>query len=433
MKKSLERFPLSNKPKLIITESLVNKINFLHDKVGAFEWSGELITREEGTINDLDKWTIIAEDMFLADIGTSGFTGYEVGKAGFKSSDIIELYDKFPDILEGKQKLHHIHTHHRMTTFFSGTDWENLEDRALVSNYFLMLIVNFDGNWCAKVAFKGKKEADKGTSLHFVNNADGFEPLTLSGEKDNEVLVVMDCRIEVEKNIPVDAEFEERFNVVKAAIEEEKKKKEEAYKKKYPSYGGYYGGSTGGSAYQRKLMQGSMFPDFSEDSGDQVDKEYSLSPKYDKDGRKKSKKIMELTDKEWWEQEEAAKDVFEKDQKEQKKKKKPTFELRHAKAFLNSILDSTYLGDDYRDCIDKIVEQDKLLLTKDALDAYLIDFQMLMTEHFDIIHIHKCTDDFVELLEITKDYLFPYSFRSRLITEMITVISEEIELINKII
>lgn len=422
----MERFPLSNKPKLLIKESLVNKIDFLHSKVGAFEWSGELITREEGTINDLDKWTIIAEDMFLADIGTAGFTGYEVGKGGFKSSDIIELYDKFPDILEGKQKLHHIHTHHKMTTFFSGTDWENLEDRALVSNYFLMLIVNFDGNWCAKVAFKGKKEADKGTSLHFVNNADGFEPLTLSGEKDNEVLVVMDCTIEVERNISVDKDFEDRYNTVKAAIEAEAKAKQEEYKKKY-AYPYYQGGYNGG--YQKKLMQGSMFPDFS----DQEDKEYNLVQEYEKDGsKKKQKKVMEMTDAEWWEQEQAAKDVFEKDQKKNKKKK-PTFEIRHAKALLNSILESTYLGDDYRDCIDKIVEQDKGLLTRDALDAYILDFQALLSEHFDVIHLYKNVDDYVELLEITKDYLYPYSFRSRLVSEMIATISEEINLVNKII
>lgn len=109
--KSLERLELSNKPTLIITERIKKQIDFLHGKVGSFEWSGELITSEKGTINDLDNWAITAEDIFLADIGTAGFTGYEVNKGGFKTVDIIELYDKYPELLEGEKKVHHVHSH----------------------------------------------------------------------------------------------------------------------------------------------------------------------------------------------------------------------------------------------------------------------------------------------------------------------------------
>lgn len=113
-KKSLERVELENKPILKITKELKRKIDYLHKKVGALEWSGELITREKGTINDLDDWEITAEDMFLADIGTSGGTEYEVNRGAFKSSDIIQLYEKFPELEDGKLKLQHLHTHHSM-------------------------------------------------------------------------------------------------------------------------------------------------------------------------------------------------------------------------------------------------------------------------------------------------------------------------------
>lgn len=112
--KSLERLELSNKPTLIITEKLQKQIKWLHEKCGAVEWSGELITSEQGSINDLEDWKITAEEIYLTDIGTSGFTGYEVDKGGFKAVDIIELYEAYPGLLEGTQKNHHIHTHHNM-------------------------------------------------------------------------------------------------------------------------------------------------------------------------------------------------------------------------------------------------------------------------------------------------------------------------------
>ena len=110
-KKSLERIELSSKPTVIITEKLQNQIKWLHAKNGSTEWSGELITREEGIITDLNSWKIYAEDIFLADIGTPGFTGYEVDKGSFKAVDIIELYDTYPELLEGEKKVQHVHTH----------------------------------------------------------------------------------------------------------------------------------------------------------------------------------------------------------------------------------------------------------------------------------------------------------------------------------
>ena len=114
MKRSLERLELSNTPTLIISKKLQKQIDFLHNKCGSVEWSGELITSETNTINDLDRWIIKAEEIYLTDIGNGAYTGYEVDKGGFKAVDIIELYDAFPGLLEGSKKTHHIHTHHNM-------------------------------------------------------------------------------------------------------------------------------------------------------------------------------------------------------------------------------------------------------------------------------------------------------------------------------
>jgi hypothetical protein len=50
-------------------------------------------------------------------------------------------------------KTGHIHTHHDMKAYFSGTDMSELNDNVDKHNYYLSLIVNFAGQYDAKVAF----------------------------------------------------------------------------------------------------------------------------------------------------------------------------------------------------------------------------------------------------------------------------------------
>lgn len=127
--------------------------------------------------------------MFLVDIGSSAFTGYEVDKGGFKAADIGDLYDEFPGLEDGVLKNHHIHTHHSMGAFMSGTDWSQMNDRGQIANYFIMLVVdtiiegsraNHNG-WVAHVGFPANlkqtvrskiEKSDMG--IEFANNLDGY-------------------------------------------------------------------------------------------------------------------------------------------------------------------------------------------------------------------------------------------------------------------
>ena len=89
-------------------------------------------------------------------------------------------------------------THHGMATFYSGTDWSQLHDRALESNYFMMLITNFKNEHIAKVAFKAKSKTTT-SGLSFANDVENeFGELEFENEDSKEVLVVMDCIVEVE-------------------------------------------------------------------------------------------------------------------------------------------------------------------------------------------------------------------------------------------
>jgi hypothetical protein len=206
----------------VITKRLQQQIDWLHQKVGRNEWSGELITREEGNITDLQNWTIYAEDIYLADVGTGTFTGYQVDQGGFKAVDIVDMYEAFPGLLEGTHKAQHIHTHHDMKAFFSATDESNLEERAQAANYFLMLVVNFKGDYVAKVAFHATLPPAQGQVINFKNNHDGYEPMSLGEAEEKEVLVVMECEV-VQDAVQdlLTPEFKARYDDVRKALREE--------------------------------------------------------------------------------------------------------------------------------------------------------------------------------------------------------------------
>lgn len=376
IKKSLQKVELSNKPTVFITEKLKKQIAYLHSKCGSNEWSGELITSEVNTINDLDDWTIIAEDMFLTDIGTSAFTGYEVDKGGFKAADIIELYESYPDLLEGKKKNHHIHTHHNMDTFFSGTDWSQLEDRGCLSNYLLMLIVNNKGKAVAKVAFKAKQRGPSGVNLEFINNADNFEPIKLKGDSDQDVLVVMDCKIkwEVPDN-EVDTSFEQRYAHIVKTIEEEKEKE----KKTYQPY--IYGGS-------RSWEQGLTNP-FPKRSWEQGELGLDIDP-FPKSKHHNS--IMSMTEKEW-----------------EKSNRSSSVFMGRKEGFLliNQILDSKDF-DNSTTPISALIKLGNTLKTKAKMEQWLHDFSYIFHEKFESNFIEGIDEDVEDILMDLCEYFFPF-------------------------
>lgn len=232
---------LSNSPVFIVTDKLQKQIDWLHSTIGPKEWSGELITREEGNISDLDNWKIYGEEIFLVDVGTHTFTGYETEKGGFKAADITQMYDMYPGLLDGTLKNQHIHSHNNFGTFFSGTDNENLEDRAKESNYFLMLIVNFKNEHIAKVASVIKQKVTGDTIINFKNNNDGYGSIKLNNKKKDEqdMLMVMTCKVEWETQ-KVDTEFVNRYNHIVTEIAKEAKEAEEKKKKSNPSVFGSF-------------------------------------------------------------------------------------------------------------------------------------------------------------------------------------------------
>ncbi len=195
-------------PTLILATSFIDKVKYLHKTVKLnTEWSAILLySTKEGSIDDAANWVISVDDLILMDIGTSAYTEYDM-EAGDDYAT-----EKWMDHLEKEGgKIGHLHTHHNMNCYFSGTDMGELHDNAPQHNYYLSLIVNYKDidSWCAKVAVCGT-EITKG-SIITTKTWKGAKGVMSKEESDSidvskDVLYLMDCKLttEAETTIPDD-------------------------------------------------------------------------------------------------------------------------------------------------------------------------------------------------------------------------------------
>lgn len=283
----------------------------------------------------MDDWAVTAEDVFLVDIGSQGYTAYEVDRGGFKAADIIELYESFPGLEDGSKKAHHVHSHHNMQAFMSGTDWSQMNDRGRLANYFIMLVVSIKSEWVAYVGFPAtieqKVRVEKGDQkIKFANNEDGYAPLDMSidegdrvkeDNKTRHIMVVMEMSIvkEAVDERPLDP-FLQRYHRVVAAVVE-------------ASRTSYYPPTQYGGA-ERAGYVGTSDP--------AVGKPAPISPLSKRQQKRQQRKakgqqeqtkgIMAMTEKDWVES-----------QTELNGKKPYSFAERHVKALLNASIEYGFI------------------------------------------------------------------------------------------
>jgi hypothetical protein len=155
----LPEYKFKDRGTILISPRLAAEIISLHKACGRDEWSGILIFEpivEE--LVDCSKYVARAIAVYPMHFGNATYTEYGVG------TEILDLYEKFPqaDPANGTPtyKLAQIHSHHYMSTFFSGTDDQELRDNASKYEYYLSLIVNIDGKYAAKIAFEAEMPQD---------------------------------------------------------------------------------------------------------------------------------------------------------------------------------------------------------------------------------------------------------------------------------
>jgi hypothetical protein len=173
---------------------------------------------------------IVLRDIFLMDKGDAGATGFKWDEEIVKYRMANEEADEW---LVG-----HIHSHHHMGVFFSGTDMEELNDNAPKHNLYLSVIVNNRLDIKAKVVVYAEGIEQVIKKRYSCKDELGRDYAVDLGEmkvKPQDGMLVYECDILYDKpKIEVDETFIRRIeSVIK---EKEEKKKEVTKSWVYPSY-----------------------------------------------------------------------------------------------------------------------------------------------------------------------------------------------------
>lgn len=155
-------------------------------RVPNLEWSGVLFYTTEGEFGE-ENFKVTAEEVYLMDIGTSSFTGYDY------EPDLIEYMMKNPKLMDMHKG--HIHSHNTMPVFFSGTDTAEIHDNSEFHNYYLSLIVNNKNEMTAKIAFRGTRKIESVSHISFKGDNGAVKNGTFSDTREQEVVYVYDCDI----------------------------------------------------------------------------------------------------------------------------------------------------------------------------------------------------------------------------------------------
>lgn len=230
MKKEIEKianYPIilgKDNGKLVLSSRLITQINTLHNYVGAKEWSGPvLFSIKSGDINTPEKLEIEAHAMYPMNIGTAGYTEYE-----FEPEETFDMHDYYPDIMEKGWRMGHMHTHHNMRAYFSGTDDQELRDNTEHHAYYLSLIVNFKGDYVARLCVMAKKELIGNSGIKYQNIVGEESVSTYSVKQEQDIVYAIDLDVVYEKQ--EDSSF--MGEVTKIADRADARKKAEPVKQK---------------------------------------------------------------------------------------------------------------------------------------------------------------------------------------------------------
>jgi len=209
-----------NENKIFIPEYVKKQIDYLHLGYPDKEWSGMLAY----TVEKLElgkEISIRVEGVYPMDLGKASYTEFEY------ENKIAEVYDIFEEkgITIEDLKVGLIHSHHNMTSYFSGTDTKEISSNAKKHNYYLSLVVSTNEEYAARLAFPSKVDV---TENHKILNSKG-EEVSMPKSYQKESLITIDLDPVIEQEFPLDDWFKNRVTELKKVV------------KSTPYYGGSYG------------------------------------------------------------------------------------------------------------------------------------------------------------------------------------------------
>ena len=160
--------------KIIIPDKVERLIRFLCERVWDTEWSGVLFYTPTGNFED-GSLEIHCKDILPMDIGSTTYTEFNM------SPDVISYMAEKPELLDYKMGL--IHSHNNMSTFFSGTDINTLQEEGDERNHFVSLIVNNAGKYTAAITRKIKYTSVRNLSYEGFDGPVDTGQETIDGEE----------------------------------------------------------------------------------------------------------------------------------------------------------------------------------------------------------------------------------------------------------
>lgn len=187
---------------IILSDKVWNKIQFLCKNINTVEWSGCIIYDIKGRLDKPESLEITVLDLIPLDKGSVGFTSYHFDERVLKF--MIEN-----DYLE--YKIGHIHSHHNMKTFFSGTDLEEVNENSEHIKPYLSIIVNNAHEFSAKLAFRIKKLSSTAYQYQDIDN----RIMTLELPQEDEYVANYNCKVLIpDPFYNVDINFLDQFNAI---------------------------------------------------------------------------------------------------------------------------------------------------------------------------------------------------------------------------
>lgn len=197
---------LPNRVKIHLSKKVYDKIRHLCNTINKVEWSGCIFYSIKGTLLKPSELEVNVLDLIPLDKGTTGFTSYNFDERVLNHMMKNEYFEL---------KIGHIHSHHDMKTFFSGTDSDELNENSEFINPYLSLIVNNAGDYSCKLAFRGKSSK---TSLvyEFLDvDAKRIDEVTLfKSQQPQEVVFSYDCDVINPKIELEDKDFENQLSEI---------------------------------------------------------------------------------------------------------------------------------------------------------------------------------------------------------------------------
>ena len=175
---------------LEITPNAQKKIDHLLIRVPSIEWRGTMFYMLDGDISDISNLKVTVVDVYPQDIGNQAYTEYE------HSEDYAHYIVTHPELMDENIHQGHIHSHHTMSAFFSGTDKGELVDSAPNFAGFVSLIVNHGGPYVAAIAIKMLETSTTNVVSSF-KNFNGEEAVkTFTATREEEVVYAYYTRVE---------------------------------------------------------------------------------------------------------------------------------------------------------------------------------------------------------------------------------------------